>query len=92
VLAGLFERERLGELAGNLDRALISRQEIDEAKGVVIAQRGCTPDEAFAFLAELSQRQNVKLRDLAHRIVAQAGLPEEPEPRAGRPPIGRRRG
>jgi GAF domain-containing protein/PAS domain-containing protein len=92
VLAGLFERERLGELAGNLDRALVSRQEIDEAKGVVIAQRGCTPDEAFAFLAELSQRQNVKLRDLAHRIVAQAGLPAEPEPRAGRPPIGRRRG
>lgn len=90
VLAGMFERDRLTALADNLDRALVSRQEIDEAKGIVIARRGCTPEEAFAYLSELSQRENVKLRDIAHRIVAQAGLPDEVVP-PGPAWVGRRR-
>lgn len=90
VLAGMFRRDRLAELAENLDRALVSRQEIDEAKGIVIAQRGCTPEEAFAHLAELSQRENVKLRVIAHRIVAQAALPDDPV-LAGKPWVSRRR-
>ncbi|MDM7853831.1 GAF and ANTAR domain-containing protein [Cellulomonas alba] len=80
VLAGMFERDRLSALAVHLDLALVSRQEIDEAKGVVIAQRGCTPDEAFAHLAELSQRENVKLRVIAHRIVVEAALPDDVAP------------
>jgi hypothetical protein len=53
----------------HLRRALISRPVIDQAKGVLIAQHGCTPDQAFAMLAEASQRLNRKLRDIAEGIV-----------------------
>jgi len=90
VLAGLFERERLATRAENLDRALLSRQEIDEAKGVVMARHACTPDEAFAYLTALSQRENVKLRVIAHRVVAQAQLPDD-DPSARRARVSRRR-
>lgn len=91
VLGGVLQRERLSSLAENLDRALLSRQEIDEAKGIVMAERGCSPEEAFAYLAELSQRENVKLRVLAHRVVTQAGLPAGPAPAGGHPWVSRRR-
>lgn len=81
IVAAEGQRTRLRELAENLDRALVARQTIDEAKGVVMAARGCTPDEAFAYLAALSQRRNVKVRDLAAQIVAQAS--RTPVPRTG---------
>jgi len=51
---------------------------IEQAKGVLIAQTGCDPDEAFELLKSASQRANVKVRDLAADIVrraASAGAP-----------------
>ena len=36
----------------------------------------CTPDEAFNMLVKASQRENVKLRDIALRIVESASRPE----------------
>ncbi|WP_129336172.1 ANTAR domain-containing protein [Cellulomonas endophytica] len=71
VLAEVRQKQRLRDLAGQLDEALRSRAVIDEAKGIVMARRGGTPDEAFAFLARLSQQRNVKVRDLAASIVEQ---------------------
>jgi AmiR/NasT family two-component response regulator len=35
-----------------------------------MASTGCDADEAFEILAKASQRENVKLRDVARRIVA----------------------
>jgi hypothetical protein len=49
--------------------ALTSRAEIDQAKGILMAQRGLTADEAFAELVRTSQHANVKLRDIARRVV-----------------------
>ena len=45
---------------------------IEQAKGVLVAQTGCDPDEAFALLKAASQRANVKVRDLAAEIVREA--------------------
>lgn len=56
-------------LAEQLQEALSSRAEIEQAKGIVMAQRGCTAQEAFDVLVELSQRANRKLRDVAHGLV-----------------------
>jgi len=56
-------------LADGLEQAMQSRAVIEQAKGIIIAQRGGTPDEAFERLKALSQHGNVKLRDLARRIV-----------------------
>jgi ANTAR domain len=45
---------------------------IEQAKGIIIAQQGCGPDEAFDLLRLASQRANVKLRVLAAELVEQA--------------------
>ena len=44
---------------------------VEQAKGIVMAQRGCGPGEAFDVLREMSQRTNVKLDVLAAQMVEQ---------------------
>jgi transcriptional regulator with GAF, ATPase, and Fis domain len=54
-----------------LDEAMRSRAVIEQAKGMLMAQSpGMGPDEAFELLRRASQRENVKVRDIAARIVA----------------------
>lgn len=53
----------------HLEAALASRDVIGQAKGLLMAREGITPDEAFAVLRKASQRLNVKLRDIAGRVV-----------------------
>ncbi|KOV78215.1 GAF and ANTAR domain-containing protein [Nocardia sp. NRRL S-836] len=53
-----------------LETALFSRAEIDQAKGVLMALHGCTADEAFAMLVQRSQVENVKLREVVQTMLA----------------------
>jgi len=52
---------------------LQARQEtlavIEQAKGIIMAQQRCGPDEAFDLLRRVSQRTNVKLHVVAAQIV-----------------------
>jgi len=52
-----------------LRAALESRQVIGEAVGILRHQSKLSSDEAFEVLIRASQRMNVKLRDIARRIV-----------------------
>jgi GAF domain-containing protein len=65
----------LGEQARNLRLAMESRAVIEQAKGVLMAQRRVNAEQAFEILRDASQRYNRKLRDIATGIVeaAQAG-------------------
>jgi GAF domain-containing protein len=63
---------RLGEQARNLQLAMDSRAVIEQAKGVLIAQRRVSAEEAFEILRDASQRYNRKLRDIATGIVEAA--------------------
>jgi AmiR/NasT family two-component response regulator len=45
---------------------------IEQAKGILMAQHGGDPDEAFDLLRRASQRSNVPLRVLAEQIVDRA--------------------
>ena len=56
-------------LAQQLEVALESRAVIEQAKGILMAQRDCSDDEAFDMLRRASQRENIKLREVAQRIV-----------------------
>ena len=56
-------------LSDHLRIALSSRSVIDQAIGIVIAQRRCDPETAFAMLRTISQRRNVKLRVVAAELV-----------------------
>jgi hypothetical protein len=58
---------------------------IEQAKGILMAQYRCPPQEAFDLLRRASQRANVKVSDLAEQIVEQIASPE-PRP-AGRPSL-----
>lgn len=59
-------------LARQLTEAMESRAVIEQAKGVLMGQRDCSADAAFEMLRRASQRENVKLRDVAQRIVSSA--------------------
>lgn len=53
-----------------LTEALSSRAVIEQAKGVLMAQRGVDADAAFGCLREMSQLTNRKLRDVAADVVS----------------------
>jgi len=63
------EVDRLRALVGQLTHALTTRPVINQAKGILMAQEGCTPDEAFDILREASQHRNRPLRDIAQELV-----------------------
>jgi response regulator NasT len=52
---------------------------IEQAKGILMAQHGCGPDEAFDLLRRASQRFNVPVRVLAARLARKV---QRPEPQA----------
>jgi two-component system, response regulator / RNA-binding antiterminator len=56
--------------AGQLRQALNSRVAIEQAKGIIMAERRCGPAEAFEVLDQAARRSNIKLRDLAAKLVA----------------------
>lgn len=55
-----------------LSEAMASRAVIEQAKGILIAHHGMTPDEAFLELRARSQSANRKLREVAHDVVQDA--------------------
>jgi GAF domain-containing protein len=69
---------RLTEQARNMRLAMDSRAVIEQAKGVLMAQRHVDADGAFDILRDASQRYNRKLRDIAVGIVAST---RDPRPR-----------
>jgi GAF domain-containing protein len=48
---------------------------IEQAKGILMAQHGCGPEEAFDLLRRASQRFNVPVRVLAARLVQRVQRP-----------------
>jgi hypothetical protein len=79
-----------GEL---LRKSLVARQAarlrtmpvIEQAKGIIMAQRRCGEDEAFDVLRRASQRMNRPVRDLAAQLVANSSAAEEPAPVRAKP-------
>jgi GAF domain-containing protein len=58
------------QLSEQLTQAMQSRAVIEQAKGILMARSPrLNADEAFDLLRKASQRENVKLRDVAQRIV-----------------------
>jgi hypothetical protein len=70
AVANATAHAELGEQARHMRLAMESRAVIEQAKGVLMAQRHIDADQAFEVLREASQRYNRKLRDIATGIVA----------------------
>jgi AmiR/NasT family two-component response regulator len=78
VQAGRSARELMRESAyARLQARLVSLPVIEQAKGILIAQTGCGPEEAFDLLRRASQRSNIKVRDLAADIVQRTANSEQ---------------
>jgi hypothetical protein len=76
IETGRPRREVLRESAVARMRArLESLPVIEQAKGIVMAQQRCGPEEAFDLLRRMSQRANVKVHVLAAQIVANVASP-----------------
>lgn len=69
AIANAHQWQRSREHIKQLESALVSRAVIEQAKGVLIAVHSCTADEAFTMLVQRSQRENVKLRDVAQNLI-----------------------
>ncbi len=52
-----------------LREALVTRDVIGQAKGILMARQGCSADEAFDVLRRASQRANRTLADMAEELV-----------------------
>ncbi|WP_157549928.1 GAF and ANTAR domain-containing protein [Nonomuraea candida] len=64
-----LDAARTKEVAAQLKEALTTRTVIDQALGIVMAQRRCTSRHAFEILRHVSQDRNVKLHQVAASIV-----------------------
>lgn len=63
----LADREERNQ---HLEAALDSRSTIDQALGILMGQRRISASDAFDVLRRRSQRENVKLRDIAMTLIA----------------------
>jgi len=57
-------------------QAIDARKLIGQAQGILMERFGIDGDQAFAVLRRYSQDYNIKLRDVAHRLIATRKLPE----------------
>jgi transcriptional regulator with GAF, ATPase, and Fis domain len=75
ALAGAQVHEHDLAVADGLRDALISRDEIGQAKGILMATRHVDADTAFDLLRNTSQHLNMKLRAVAEYVVFTGDLP-----------------
>lgn len=62
-----------------LEAALSSRSQIDQAMGIVMAQQRCSAERAFDLLRAHSQNTNRRLRDIARDLVQRTGSHQDRE-------------
>jgi GAF domain-containing protein len=72
AIANAHLYQTTADLAENMRRAMETRAVIEQAKGILVAQRHCTPEQAFELLTRLSQATHRKLRDCATDLVTAA--------------------
>jgi PAS domain-containing protein len=79
-----FEEESEEYAAAAVEASAESRAVIEQAKGALMLAYGLDPDQAFAMLRWWSRNRNVKVRDLAAKLVeiARAGSVSDHELRA----------
>ncbi|HEY1918787.1 MAG TPA: ANTAR domain-containing protein [Streptosporangiaceae bacterium] len=56
-----------------LQAAAQARSIVDQAKGMLMQAVGCTADEALRWLRKASQERNIKVTDLAERVIKAGG-------------------
>jgi len=60
-----------------MDRKIATGQLVGQAQGILMERHKLTTDQAFALLVRVSQHQNVKLRDVADKLVHSGQLHDD---------------
>jgi GAF domain-containing protein len=69
ALANAHLYDATASLAQHMQAAMEHRSVIEQAKGILMAEHHCSPDEAFTIMSKLSQDANRKLREIATALV-----------------------
>jgi hypothetical protein len=72
------QRSTLQSLGRDLQQALLSRDVIGQAKGVLMERLKVTPEDAFDLLRRSSQHLNLKLREVARSLTETGELGHRP--------------
>jgi GAF domain-containing protein len=67
---------RAARLADQLQQALTAHGVIEQATGILIAQRGCSPDQAHHLLTAAAQHNRLSIEEVAADLVERASHPE----------------
>jgi hypothetical protein len=60
--------QKLNDKVEGLEEALLSRDVIGQAKGILMERLHMTPDQAFEELRAVSQQHNLKLKEIAAEL------------------------
>jgi ANTAR domain-containing protein/GAF domain-containing protein len=69
VLTNMDALQDAWDLAENLQKAMVFRSVIEQAKGILVERYKVTTDEAFRLLSDASMHANRKVRDIAEELV-----------------------
>lgn len=72
AIARFEEHQALRDELQRAKADLAQRKTIERAKGIVMKQRGCGEDQAYALLRKTAMSRNVKVADIAQSIVTAA--------------------
>ncbi|MEV4536515.1 GAF and ANTAR domain-containing protein [Asanoa sp. NPDC049518] len=75
TLDNAYLYDRSVSLVAQMQTAMEHRAVIEQAKGIIMADRRCTPEEAFVALSRMSQDSNRKLRQIAAALVERTQSP-----------------
>jgi response regulator NasT len=74
ALARFKHHQSLQSQIVSLQTDLANRKIIDKAKGLVMAQRQCSEDEAYKLLRTSAMNQNIRLAELSKNLISTAAL------------------
>ena len=76
AIMGVDAYKSTARLAHDMAEAMRSRAVIEQAKGILMADHHIDAEQAFQKLEQLSQHSNMKLRDVARRLVEERIKPD----------------
>ena len=71
------DRQRAADTQSNLEQAIESHRMIGQAVGILVERHRVMPAQAFDRIRVASQNRNLKLRDLAVRVIQTGAEPED---------------
>lgn len=71
-----IERQRSADKQANLEAAIQSHRTVGQAVGILVERHRLTPTRAFDRLKQASQNRNLKLHDVATRVIETGAEPE----------------